>query len=244
MKPQSETSAVPKRLICILGMHRSGTSCLTGSLQQHGLELAEHSTWNLHNKRGNRENSVVVAFHEELLEDNGGSWHSPPKKLIWQDKHYQQAEKILADHAEFPLWGFKDPRMLMAIDGWRTLAPNIEFVGIYRHPIAVAQSISKRGSGILSFDKGLDIWYRYNRFLLTAYKHKPFPLMSFDWSQEMFQRQLAIIVKELELPNQNPGKTFFTEQLINNSAADNKQRLPWKVRRLYKKLQSIHQNER
>ncbi|HBM84618.1 MAG TPA: sulfotransferase family protein, partial [Halieaceae bacterium] len=31
----------PRRVIAILGMHRSGTSCLTGSLQEAGLELGE-----------------------------------------------------------------------------------------------------------------------------------------------------------------------------------------------------------
>ena len=49
MTAEPETRAVadmPDRVVCILGMHRSGTSCLTGSLQQAGLFLGDCHTWN------------------------------------------------------------------------------------------------------------------------------------------------------------------------------------------------------
>jgi len=45
--------------VAILGMHRSGTSCLAGSLQELGLYLGEVYDQNPHNPRGNRENAAA-----------------------------------------------------------------------------------------------------------------------------------------------------------------------------------------
>ena len=42
--------------IAILGMHRSGTSCLAGSLQEAGIYLGDVVTSAAHNQKGNREN--------------------------------------------------------------------------------------------------------------------------------------------------------------------------------------------
>ena len=61
---------LPSRVIAILGMHRSGTSCLTGSLQNSGLFLGECHTWNKHNERGNRENQKFVDLHDAILAAN------------------------------------------------------------------------------------------------------------------------------------------------------------------------------
>ena len=40
--------------VFVLGMHRSGTSWFTGALQQAGLHLGMHHTWNAHNRKGNK----------------------------------------------------------------------------------------------------------------------------------------------------------------------------------------------
>ena len=45
--------------VIILGMHRSGTSCLTGCLKEYGLHLGDVSESNKHNKKGNQENKEV-----------------------------------------------------------------------------------------------------------------------------------------------------------------------------------------
>ena len=45
-------SELPARLIAVLGMHRSGTSYLAGSLQEAGLILGDCHTWNKHNEKG------------------------------------------------------------------------------------------------------------------------------------------------------------------------------------------------
>src|SRR5690625_2365386 len=130
---------MPQQVFCILGMHRSGTSCLAGSLQAAGLELGPSaSTWDMHNRRGNRENPGFNLLHDRLLEDNGGSWDAPPDHIVWHSHHETLGRDLISQYAEFPRWGFKDPKILVAIEGWRRLIGPIRRIGIIRHPLAVA----------------------------------------------------------------------------------------------------------
>src|SRR6266576_5199367 len=107
---QVAIDARPQRVISVLGMHRSGTSCLAGSLEQQGLFLGEVNTSAPFNRRGNRERFDVMNLQEEILEASGGSWSSPPAVVEWQEEHVERAQRILAEHAGQPVWGFKDPR--------------------------------------------------------------------------------------------------------------------------------------
>ena len=104
----------PDRVVAILGMHRSGTSCLTGTLQEAGLFLDDCHTWNKHNEKGNRENQKFVDLHDAILEANGGAWDLPPAKVIWKDEHVAAAQALLADHAGAPNFGFGDSLTLDA----------------------------------------------------------------------------------------------------------------------------------
>ena len=59
--------------VVVLGMHRSGTSCLAGSLEQQGLFLGEVNTSAPWNRRGNRERFDVMNLQGDILEASGGS---------------------------------------------------------------------------------------------------------------------------------------------------------------------------
>src|SRR5688572_19124011 len=116
-------------------MHASGTSWLTGALQQHGLFVGDrHGEESSHPLR---ENKYVGDLHNDILAANGGSWDNPPPAVEWTADHYREAKEILARYATHPLWGFKDPRTLLAFEGWKQLLPDIELVGIIRHPLRV-----------------------------------------------------------------------------------------------------------
>ena len=220
-------------------MHRSGTSCLTGSLQEAGLDLGEHSTWNLHNRKGNRENPSIVDFHEAVLADNKGAWHDPPRRIIWSDQHTNIAREILVSHAENDIWGFKDPRFLLMENQWRSLITNPVYIGIFRHPYLVARSINKRGSGIISLQRGLELWYIYNKKLLQIYQRAPFPIICFDDDQLKFQQQVLKSIDILGLNELNGNMNFYSDDLVSNRLGDQTTKLPLKIRFLYRKLQKL-----
>jgi hypothetical protein len=221
------------RVVAVLGMHRSGTSCLTGTLQEAGLFLGDCHTWNKHNERGNRENQKFVDLHDDILKANGGAWDAPPARVIWSAEHIARAKELLADHTGEPNFGFKDPRALLAIDGWKAVFPAIEFVGIYRHPNAVAKSLQKRSSK--SREESLRLWYAYNRILYKEYKKKPFPILNFDDDEEVLDEKIFRVAGEMGFAHQSGEEKFYTADLKHNDAAGGPS-LPWKVGRLYNKL--------
>lgn len=223
----------PKQVVSILGMHRSGTSALTGSLQQCGLALGMHHTWNRHNQKGNRENQEIVDLHDAVLAHNGGSWDNPPKKVAWQPEHINTARRILEQYADLPLWGFKDPRTLLVLEQWKQLCPNLILVGVFRHPMAVAQSLHARNS--MPIAQGLALWQRYNSALLAAYKSKPFPLISFEKDGNQFHQNVSDVASTLGLKEYTTEDLFYSEDLHHHNY-DTITSLPWRVSRLYKKL--------
>ena len=185
------------RLICILGMHRSGTSCVTGSLQQAGLFLGNCHTWNPHNKKGNRENQDFVDLNDAVLAANDGAWDKPPRRSVWSPDQLASASALLEDNFGKSPLGFKDPRTLLVVEGWKQVFPEIQFVGVVRHPNAVAQSLQKRGD--MPSARALALWYAYNRVLLKEYRKRPFPILCFDEDEAVFHQKLDQIVWQLGL---------------------------------------------
>jgi hypothetical protein len=231
-----ESLKAPQRMVAILGMHRSGTSCLTGTLQEAGLFLGECHTWNKHNEKGNRENQKFVDLHDAILAANGGAWDAPPARVTWSGDHIAAAKALLADHAGESNFGFKDPRALLVLDGWKKLFPAIEFVGIYRHPNAVAKSLEKRSSK--SREESLKLWYAYNRVLYQEYRKKPFPILSFDDDEAVLDEKIFSAAGKMGLVHQGGEEKFYTADLRHNDGEGGPS-LPWKVRRLYNKLKKV-----
>jgi len=226
-------SAAPRRVVAILGMHRSGTSCLTGTLQEAGLSLGDCHTWNKHNEKGNRENQQFVDLHDAILADNAAAWDDPPAKVVWGEKHIAEARRLLAEHAGEANFGVKDPRAMLVLDGWKALFPTIEFVGIYRHPNAVAKSLEKRSSK--NREESLRLWYAYNKILYREYKKKPFPILNFDDDEAILDEKIFRVAGEMGLSHGGGEDKFYTAELKHNDALGGPA-LPWRVKRLYNKL--------
>lgn len=223
----------PARVLCILGMHRSGTSCLTGSLQEAGLALGDCHTWNMFNRKGNRENQAFVDLNDAVLAANGAAWDSPPHRVVWSAHHLDEGAKLLRAQADKDLFGFKDPRTILVLEGWKKIYPDMEFVGIFRHPAAVAASLAYRNE--MPTDEALSLWYGYNNRLLSEYMRKPFPLLCFDEEELVIKEKMARVAGVLGLDGSPDRQHFFSNEL-RSSEGTVSSRLPWKVSRLYKKL--------
>lgn len=205
----SATSA--GRTIVILGMHRSGTSALAGSLEEAGLELGRVVEAAPHNRKGNRENWAILHMQEDLLERSGGSWKDPPPAVQWASLHRAIRDEFVAGFHGSGIWGFKDPRTLFTLDGWREVLPSAELVGIFRHPLLVAGSLHRRDG--LPVEDGVQLWIRYNRRLLELHQAAPFPLIEFADDPRDFAQSLQMLAKMLELPGSFRRPTFFEDGL-------------------------------
>lgn len=196
--------------VMVVGMHRSGTSFLTGSLQQAGLELGKHSAWNPHNLKGNRENQDIVAFHDEVLAARDAAWDRPPTSLVeWTEAETRKAAELVAEYQGVELWGFKDPRALLMVDCWRKLLPELRFVGIFRNPIAVARSLAARGA--MPQAQAFTLWKAYNQNLLALHRRSPFPLLCFDEDENVLHQKLDRILLEMGLKPLHDQRFFSSE---------------------------------
>jgi hypothetical protein len=221
-------------VIAVLGMHRSGTSALVGSLQRHGLFLGAHNTSNKYNPRGNRENRPVLKLNEDVLRNNGGSWDSPPVEVRWTEEHFDRAREILGEYAGRPLWGFKDPRTLLTLDGWQRLVPDLAFVGVFRHPARVARSLASRPE--LPVQDPVGVWRTYNERLVELHRRRPFPLLSFDDDTEVLEGNLDRVAVMLGLDAEPEAERFFAQDLRRQDAEA--MELPADVAALYEELRS------
>ena len=217
----AESGSSPPACVIVLGMHRSGTSLLTGSLEAAGLHLGDVNHAAPFNRKGNKENESIRGFHDELLAKNGASWDRPPKGQVRWDRSDEERARSLVEpyvRAGRP-WGFKDPRTLWMVEGWLRLLPSARIVGVFRHPSLVARSLAARtGDLTIETREGLRLWCAYNAELLRLYRKYRFPLVHFNPGgafEEDFIAPLTAFARSIGLSGQLDR--FFDDGLIHQT---------------------------
>lgn len=231
------TESLPGTPILILGMHRSGTSCLAGCLQAAGLFLGEVKTQSTHNKKGNRENIAVMHLNDEVLASNGGSWRHPPANVVWTGSQLAEGEQVARTIAREDSWGFKDPRALLTLDGWLGILGKVELAASFRHPLAVAQSLNRRDP-TLSIEEGLQLWQAYNERLLSAAARLPIRLIDYGRSGEAYLDSVVRIARDLALPEPEAAARFYDDNL-RHQTIDEAQPIPHPLAHTYARLQAL-----
>jgi len=221
--------------VAILGMHRSGTSSLAGCMEEAGVFLGEVAASNRNNPKGNRENRKIISLHKDLLKSNGGSWDDPPATVVWQKKHQKIRNKIISEFTHHPVWGFKDPRALLALDGWLDALPNLKCVGIFRSPMLVAQSLQRRNN--FSLEKGLQLWLSYNRQLIRYHDELGFPIISFDEEADQYVEKVRKLASSMNIGLEASRISFFSPELRHIEIEGDDQ-LPEECEKVYADLRS------
>jgi hypothetical protein len=133
---QSEPTG-KRRIIFVLGMHRSGTSLTTNVLSELGVALSEDLMPATHeNARGYFESQTISFLQDRILAAFGIAWDSPTSMRALPPEWWKspsiaplRAQIVAFVNAELdkhPLWAFKDPRTM-------------------RHPNEVGGSLHARG---------------------------------------------------------------------------------------------------
>lgn len=229
------------RCIFVVGMHRSGTSCLTGIMQGFGVELGEVDIESPYNKLGNREHPRIMQLNEALLYDNGGSWRQPVSVRVWSDAQIRERDSIIdalsKNGRSTGLWGCKDPRTLFTLPFW-TAKVQPQLIGIFRHPVCVARSLAHRDG--IPLDEGIMLWTIYNRRLLKMCRETGMPLVNFDLAPSAFLDDALSKLTAIGLDSkwEDTAKTFFCNDLRHQSISNdvNDIRLTMPVAQLYEQL--------
>jgi len=210
-----------KSCIVVLGMHRSGTSCLMGSLEQYGVFVDNISTWNPYNTKGNREHPDIVELNDKVLKYNNASWDNPPSQLKWDNELRKNRDKIIDIFlkAKGEFFGFKDPRTLFTMPFWEEGLKDkvtIKYIGTYRDPNAVIASLTRRDKNMKEED-ALNLWQKYNVKLLEYYNKESFPMVEYNIAKDKYITHIAKVAKSLGLKEtDNLKENFYDEHLNNN----------------------------
>ena len=193
-----ERRTTTPRVICVLGMHRSGTSLAARLINLLGIELGAVERLTApapDNPRGYWEHAALTRLNDEILTALGGSWDEPPPPPADWDADprltsLRQAARALIDRefGDTACWAWKDPRNCLTLPFWRPHLPPLRHVLCLRNPVDVARSLERRNG--FSFAKSQDLWLRYVAAALANTSGHPRFLLFYedlmaDWSTEM-----------------------------------------------------------
>ncbi len=231
-------TAGERRVVIILGMHRSGTSCLAGILESAGLALGKVSRKNLFNPRGNLESKKIIDLNDAVLRHNNGAWDNPPARVEWPDALRRERDLIIGEFRDSRLWGFKDPRLLLTLDGWLEGLSGFDvlFAATFRRPEVVAQSLRHRNQ--FPLDKSLSLWKTYNEKLLAYHEAFHFPTISFDLPETSYRDAAGKLLRQLSLTPDFQAGAFFENELRHEARSPEAQ-LPPEIESIYKELERI-----
>ena len=164
-----------RRVLLILGMHRSGSSLLGSICASLGINMGSRLIPpDQHNPAGYWEDADLVAIQENLLEALQQAWHGPrgpdPFPSRWwlceSARPYREAldELLGAVVVNSGDRSFKDPRTSRFLPLWRDLLPKHRlepcFLLAVRDPREVVVSLMHRNG--MDLRHALRIWIRYN----------------------------------------------------------------------------------
>ena len=145
-----------KKMLIVLGMHRSGTSMLAGACRLLGAELGDRMMAAASdNVMGFWEHDDIVRIHDELLQRLGYAWDDmralPDKWWAYETIRPQRealAEVLRRDFADAKLPCVKDPRLCRLLPLWQELLKELGWQPCYlfvtREPSEIIGSLKAR----------------------------------------------------------------------------------------------------
>jgi len=200
------------KAVCILGMHRSGTSAITRAVNLLGVFLGEEKDIMSpleDNPLGFWERDDVVDLHERILSHFKRPWDTPlslPDGWHLSEEAGPFRNELLTlvknNFSGKKLWGWKDPRTCLTLELWKDVLRelDIELACLFavRNPLDVARSLEKRDG--FSRDKAFGIWFNYNVAALKATSGLPRVFISYDRFLEDWETELKRCAAGLGVP--------------------------------------------
>ncbi len=240
--PLSTEEIVPGTALLILGMHRSGTSALTGALEIAGVHLSQNLTPAAsYNKKGLFEHDRVWRIHNVLLGAMGRTsadiralpeaWFASPAA------EYARTALIAAlrpDMANQPLWGVKDPRLCRLFPLWpailQSLGAEPKILLALRHPEEVVASLVARDH--LDPTHAKVLWLRYTLEAERATRGLLRTTQVYDRLLTAWRQEFKRIAEALAIPLRRDAKAarllddFLDTGLRHHTTADDWSRSP------------------
>jgi lipopolysaccharide biosynthesis protein len=215
------------KLIVVLGMHRSGTSCITRSLQVMGVELGdklEPPLINI-NDKGFWEDIDFVTLNEEILSSIDSHWYDLKSidsfdiaHLKKQGYFIQAAELLRKKFVGTSLFGFKDPRVAKLLPFWEKVFDHnkldVSYVFVLRNPLSVVNSLIKRDN--MQAEQAYLLWLTHVMASLSVYNFSKTVFVDYDRFMEAPDKELNRIAKEIDLKIDPAALFTYKTEFLDN----------------------------
>lgn len=214
-----------KKIIVVLGMHRSGTSALTRGLSVLGVGLGDTLyPAGEDNPTGFWEDTDVIALNNKLLAMLGSSYdrvglmdvnfdNSAFEEIVAEAKNL-----IVAKTADIEVWGIKDPRIPRLLGFWKRVFSELEiavgYVIALRNPMNVAESLLRRNKFPPS--KSYFLWLEHMLQSVALTHSETRLVVSYDNLLQDPGKELSRISDTLELPAaEKSDLAFYINDFLN-----------------------------
>lgn len=208
------------KLIIVLGMHRSGTSAITKSLELMGVNLgSDMLPAGEANPTGFWENQECVDINNQLLKHFGSGYDYlgiEDDQLIddeiicdLKSRAIQLLSRKLIENNG--IWGFKDPRICRLLSFWSDVFGevkcDVDFIVAVRNPASVVASLEKRDR--IPAEKSYYLWLQHVLPTLSAFKKARRIFVDYDEFLSDPHAQIVRISSKLELPLLDSHSNLF-----------------------------------
>jgi len=170
MEPDKE-----RKCIMVLGMHRSGTSMVSGLLHVTGINLGKNLLLgDLANEKGYFENEKILNLNELILKEIESSWddirplpadlETRPEIIIIS----AELKKIIEEeYFSSVVFGIKDPRLALFLPIYLKIFKDLKiipyFILVERKTIEIAESLTKRDG--FTYEKTVALTEKYRNII-------------------------------------------------------------------------------
>lgn len=197
--------------VFVLGMHRSGTSAITGALQKIGVALPQElMPPQADNPKGYFEGVRVMQLNDQFLADLHSNWDdtrfavSISEHLI--NKHVDQVKAFIEEEFSYTkIFAIKDPRLCITFPLWEKalldLGIDVKILLPHRNPFEVAHSLKSRNN--FSTEKSLLLWVKH--FLQAEKYSRTYPrcFLGFDQFVNNFSKEINKICDFVEIEKES-----------------------------------------
>jgi len=227
----SESQGTSKKIIVVLGMHRSGTSAITRSLEVLGVALGKNLLPAVQgdNDKGFWEDADLYRINERVLSKLDSSWHAlgqlDQQRFLTNSLSAErdEATELLRQRLEgVSVFAFKDPRTANLLSFWqavfRELKVDDRYLIAVRDPRSVADSLLKRNS--MARQQSYCLWMKHLLNAVQLSADKPRLVVDYDLMLEDPGKQLRRISEQLSLVLPSSSSQVYKEYTKNFLSVD------------------------
>ena len=207
-------ASAPPKIVCVIGMHRSGTSAVMRLLNLAGLDLGDNESLELKgpdNPTGYWELRALREINDELFARWNATWSDPPNPH-WihtseiADLKARARETLSNLQSGTGPWGWKDPRTSVTLPFWKELLPRQAYVLCVRNPLSVAASLKARDG--MPLEHALNLWSEYTEAALEHTQAEHRVIVNYESLMTSWRSTLRRIVDNLGLADLEPPESI------------------------------------